>query len=166
MVILEKTPTQLKLRHRPYFIWQLSGCLVFSVPLLIVLVSLVLPWIVYMLGLYALFAFNLVAGILLLVCAGHIFIYDFDKQTNSLLIKRRGLFKTQLSLYPLSDIFQVQLKSTSWNQDKSSNYQIAIILKSGKHLSIKSDGKNLQQKLEIVNLIRQFLGMPPQKLAD
>jgi hypothetical protein len=166
MVILEKTPTQLKLRHRPYFIWQLSGCLVFSVPLLIVLVSLVLPWIVYMLGLYALFAFNLVAGILLLVCAGRIFIYNFDKETNSLLIKRRGLFKTQLSLYPLSDIFQVQLKSTSWNQDRTSNYQIAIILKSGKHLSIKSDGKTLQQKLEIVNLIRRFMGMPPQKLAD
>ncbi|MEQ9235577.1 hypothetical protein [Coleofasciculus sp. E2-BRE-01] len=166
MVILEKTSTQLKLRHRPYFIWQLSGCLVFSVPLLIVLVSLVLPWIVYMLGLYALFAFNLVAGILLLVCAGRIFIYHFDKETNSLLIKRRGLFKTQLSLYPLSDIFQVQLKSTSWNQDRTSNYQIAIILKSGKHLSIKSDGKSLQQKLETVNLIRQFLGMPPQKLAD
>ncbi|MEQ9486814.1 hypothetical protein [Coleofasciculus sp. F4-SAH-05] len=166
MVILEKTPTQLKLRHRPYFIWQLSGCLVFSVPLLIVLVSLVLPWIVYMLGLHALFAFNLVAGILLLVCAGRIFIYHFDKETNSLLIKRRGLFKTQLSLYPLSDIFQVQLKSTSWNQDRTSNYQIAIILKSGKHLSIKSDGKPLQQKLETVNLIRQFLGMPPQKLAD
>jgi hypothetical protein len=82
------------------------------------------------------------------------------------LIKRRGLFKTQLSLYPLSDIFQVQLKSTSWNQDRTSNYQIAIILKSGKHLSIKSDGKTLQQKLEIVNLIRRFMGMPPQKLAD
>jgi hypothetical protein len=166
MVILEKTPTQLKLRHRPYFIWQLSGCLVFSVPLLIVLVSLVLPWIVYMLGLYALFAFNLVAGILLLVCAGRIFIYDFDKETNSLLIKRRGLFKTQLSLYPLSDIFQVQLKSTSWNQAQTSNYQIAIIFKSGKELSIKSEGKTLQQKLETVNLIRRFLGMPPQKLAD
>jgi hypothetical protein len=119
-----------------------------------------------MLGLYALFAFNLVAGILLLVCAGRIFIYHFDKETNSLLIKRRGLFKTKLSLYPLSDIFQVQLKSTSWNQDRTSNYQIAIILKSGKHLSIKSDGKPLQQKLETVNLIRQFLGMPPQKLAD
>ncbi|MEQ8465475.1 hypothetical protein [Coleofasciculus chthonoplastes] len=166
MVILEKTSTQLKLRHRPYFIWQLSGCLVFSVPLLIVLVSLVLPWIVYMLGLYALFAFNLVAGILLLVCAGRIFIYHFDKETNSLLIKRRGLFKTQVSLYPLSDIFQVQLKSTSWNQDKTSNYQIAIILKSGKHLPLKSGETSLQQKLETVNLIRQFLGMPPQKLAD
>ncbi|MEQ8537699.1 MAG: hypothetical protein RIB93_09580 [Coleofasciculus sp. D1-CHI-01] len=166
MVILEKTPTQLKLRHRPYFIWQLSGCLVVSVPLLIILVSLVLPWIVYMLGLYALFAFNIVLSIVLLVCAGRIFIYHFDKDTNSLLIKRRGLLKTQVTLYPLSDIFQVQLKSTSWNQDRTSNYQIAIILKSGKHLSIKSEGKTLQQKLEIVNLIRRFLDMPPQKLAD
>ncbi|MFW5766695.1 MAG: hypothetical protein ACOC07_21375, partial [Coleofasciculus sp.] len=99
-------------------------------------------------------------------CAGRIFIYHFDKETNSLLIKRRGLLKTQVTLYPLSDIFQVQLKSTSWNQDQTSNYQIAIILKSGKQLSIKSEGKNLQQKLEIVNLIRRFLDMPPQKLAD
>ena len=166
MVILEKTPTQLKLRHRPYFIWQLSGCLVISVPLLIILVSLVLPWIIYMLGLYALFAFNLVLSIVLLVCAGRIFIYHFDKDTNRLLIKQRGLLKTQVMLYPLSDIFQVQLKSTSWNQDKTANYKIAIILKSGKHLSIKLEEKSVQQKLEIVNLIRQFLGMPPQKLAD
>jgi hypothetical protein len=166
MVILEKTPTQLKLRHRPYFIWQLSGCLVVSVPLLIVFVSLILPWIIYMLGLYVLCAFNIISSIVLLICAGRIFIYHFDKDKNSLLIKQRGLFKTQVTLYPLSDIFQVQLKSTSWNQDNTANYQIAIILKSGKHLPIKSGEKSLQQKLEIVNLIRRFLGMPPQKLAD
>jgi len=166
MVILEKTPTQLKLRHRPYFIWQLSGCLVVSVPLLILLVSVVLPWIVYMLGLYALFAVNVVLSIILVLCAGRILTYHFDKDTNSFFIKRRGLFKTQVTLYPLSDIFQVQVKSTSWNQDKKANYQIAIILKSGKHLPIKSGQTSLPQKLETVNLIRQFLGMPPQKLAD
>ncbi|MEQ8956572.1 MAG: hypothetical protein RLP02_01410 [Coleofasciculus sp. C2-GNP5-27] len=165
MVILEKTPTQLKLRHRPYFIWQLSGCLVFSIPGLMILVSIIFPWIIYMFGLYLLFAFNVILSIVLLVCAGRVLTYHFDKDTNSLFIKRRGLFKTQVTLYPLSDIFQVQVKSTSWNQEKMANYQIAIVLKSGKYLSIKSGETSLQQKLETVNLIRQFLGMPPQKLA-
>ncbi|MEQ8756987.1 MAG: hypothetical protein RID09_26160 [Coleofasciculus sp. G1-WW12-02] len=58
------------------------------------------------------------------------------------------------------------MKSTSWNQDKMAHYKIALILKSGKHLSIPSGETSLQQKLETVNLIRQFLGIPPQKLAD
>lgn len=166
MVILEKTTTQLKLRHRPYFIWKLSGCLVLSIPLIIFVVSLIIPWIIYVLGLYIVFAVNLISSIVLLLCAGHIFIYHFDKNTNSLLIKQRRLWKTQVTLYPLSDIFQVQLKSTSWNQDNWANYEISIIFKSGQHLPIKSGAKSLQQKLETVNLIRRFLGMSPQKLAN
>ncbi|MEQ9550421.1 MAG: hypothetical protein RIM23_12460 [Coleofasciculus sp. G3-WIS-01] len=166
MVILEKTSTQLKLRHRPYFIWKLSGCLVFSVPLLMVLGRFVFPWIIYMLGLYLLFAFNIILSLVFLLFFGRVFTYHFDKDTNSLFIKRRGLFKTQVTLYPLSDIFQIQVKSTSWNQDKMAHYKIALILKSGKHLSIPSGETSLQQKLETVNLIRQFLGIPPQKLAD
>ncbi|MFP5271977.1 hypothetical protein [Coleofasciculus sp.] len=166
MVILEKTPTQLKLQHRPYLIWQLSGCLVFGIPLLFILLSLVSTWIIYLWWLPLFLVLNTVFGLVLLVFAGRVFTYHFDKDTNSLFIKRRGLFKTQVTLYPLSDIFQIQVKSTSWNQDKMAHYKIALILKSGKHLSIPSGETSLQQKLETVNLIRQFLGIPPQKLAD
>jgi hypothetical protein len=40
MVLVKQTQTQLRLLHRPYLVWIVTGSLVFGIPSLIMLISL------------------------------------------------------------------------------------------------------------------------------
>jgi hypothetical protein len=64
-----------------------------------------------------------------------------------------------------ADILDVQVQSTSWHHDETANYQIVIVLKSDNKLNLNFGLMSTKEKLETVNLIRKFLGMPPQKLG-
>ncbi|MFB8790104.1 MAG: hypothetical protein U7123_14910 [Potamolinea sp.] len=166
MVILEKTKTQLKLRHRPYTVWLVTASWMLGIILLIVIMHLYVTWLIYLWWVPLFILLNLITASLVLLFAGKIFIYHFDKTSNSLVIKQRSLINTKLSLYSITDILDIQVKSTSWNQDANADYQIAIIWKSGKDLSLNvSQSSAVTKKLETVNLIREFLGMSPQKLG-
>lgn len=166
MVILEKTKTQLKLRHRPYTVWLTAASWILGIILLVLVMHLHLTWLIYLWWMPLFILLNLITASLVLLFAGKIFTYHFDKTSNSLIIKQRSLINTKLSLYSITDIWDIQVKTTSWNQDENADYQIAIIWKSGKDLSLNiSRSSAVQQKLETVNLIREFLGMSPQKLG-
>jgi hypothetical protein len=166
MVILEKTKTQLKLRHRPYTVWLTTASWILGIIILILLMHLYLTWMIYLWWMPLFILLNLIAASLVLLLAGKVFTYHFDKSSNSFIVKECSLINTKLALYSITDIWDIQVKSTSWNQEKNAEYQMAIIFKSGNNISLNiSPSSAVKNKLEIVNLIREFLGMSPQKLG-
>jgi hypothetical protein len=166
MVILEKTKTQLKLRHRPYTVWLTAASWMLLIILLILVMHLHLTWMIYLWWMPLFILLNLIAASLVLLFAGKVFLYHFDKNSNSFIVKQSNLINTKLALYSITDIWDIQVKSTSWNQDENADYQIVIILKSGKDLALNiSRSSAVEKKLETVNLIREFLGMPSQQFG-
>ena len=165
MVLVKQTQTQLRLLHRPYLVWIVTGSLVFGVPLLIMLISLNYGWIIYLWWMPVFFPSIIILGFLGLIFAGQVVTCQFDKDSNSLTIKRRSLLNTKVIWHSLADILDVQVQSTSWHHDETANYQIVIVLKSGNNLTLNFGLISVKDKLETVNLIRKFLGMPPQQLG-
>ncbi len=165
MVILEKTKTQLKLRHRPYSLWIITGSWMLGILLIILVIYLQYTWLIYLWWMPLFLVGNMVTCSLVLLFAGQVVTYNFDKDSNSLTINRRSLLNTQVIWHSLADILNVQVKSTSWHEDENANYQTVILLKSGEilHLTLGQDS-NIKKKLEAINMIREFLGMPPQKV--
>lgn len=165
MVILEKTLTQLKLRHRPYFLWIATGSWILGIFILILLITLQFSWLIYLWWIPVFLILNIVIGICLLLFTQQVINCHFDKQNSLFILRKQGLLTKKILWHPLADILDVKLKSTSWNHDKNAHYQIVIVLKSSKDL-ILNVGQNsgIDNKLETVNLIRNFLGMPPQTL--
>ncbi|HEY9649719.1 MAG TPA: hypothetical protein V6C95_03580 [Coleofasciculaceae cyanobacterium] len=165
MVILEKTKTQLKLRHRPYTLWMITGSWMLVIVVLLLLISLQQTWLIYLGWMPLFIVLNIIISSLVLIVAGRVVICHFDKDYNSLTIQKRGLMNTQVSLHPLTDILDIQLRSTSWRQDEKADYQIVIVFKSGRSLSLNIvSNPDISKKLEATNLIREFLRLPPQKL--
>jgi hypothetical protein len=165
MVLVKQTKTQLRLLHRPYLVWIVTGSLVFGLPLLIMLISLNYGWIIYLWWMPLFFPSIIILGFLGLIFAGKVVTCQFDKDSNSLTIKRRSLLNSRVIWHSLADILDVQVQSTSWHHDETANYQIVIVLKSGNKLNLNFGLISTKEKLETVNLIRKFLGMPPQKLG-
>jgi len=165
MVLVKQTQTQLRLLHRPYLVWIVTGSLVFGVPSLIMLISLNYGWIIYLWWMPLFFPSIIIIGFLGLIFAGQVVTYQFDKDSNSLTIKRRSLLNTKVIWHSLADILDVQVQSTSWHHDETANYQIVIFLSNRNKLILKFEFISTQEKLETVNLIRKFLGMPPQTLG-
>lgn len=166
MVILEKTKTQLKLRHRPYSVWLITAIWMLGIVLLILGIYLQYTWLIYLWWMPLFLVLNIVTSSLVLLFAGQVITYHFDKDSNSFTIKRRGLLNTKVAWHSLGDIWDVQVKSTNWHQDRKADYQMALVLKGGKSLPLNIlPGSDVQKKLEAVNLIRKFLRMPPQILS-
>ncbi len=163
MVILENTKTQLKFRYRPYSLWLGTGGWMVSTFLLILLIYHQLRWLTYVLWIPPLLLLSLVASGLVLILAGRVVICHFDKEYNSFTIKRRGLLNTKVIWHSLTDVLDVQLQSPSWHHQEAVDYQITLFLKSGESLKLNLGLKSIAQKLETLNLIRSFLGMPPEK---
>lgn len=131
--------------------------------LLILVIYLQLTWLIYLWWMPMFFLLNIIIASLVLIFAGQVVTYHFDKDYNSLTIKRRGLLKTKVEWYSLADIWDIQVKSTGWRQDKKTNSQSVIVLKGGKELPLNIvQGSDVEKKLKAVNLIREFLCMPPQ----
>jgi hypothetical protein len=166
MVILEKTRTQLKLRYRPYSVWLLTASWILGIFLFILVIHLQVPWLIYLWWMPIFILLNMITASLVLIFAGQVVTYHFDKDYNSLTIKRRGLLKTKVEWCSLADIWDIQIKSTGWRQHEQANYQTVIVLRGGKELPLNIvQGSDIEKKLEAVNLIREFLCMPPQKLS-
>ncbi len=165
MVLVKQTQTQLRLLHRPYLVWIVAASLVFGVPSLIMLISLNYGWIIYLWWMPLFFPSIIILGFLGLIFAGQVVTCQFDKDCNSLTIKRRSLLNSRVIWHSLADILDVQVQSTSWHHDETANYQIVIVLKSGNNLTLNFGLISVKEKLEIVNLIRKFLGRQPQKLG-
>lgn len=165
MVLVKKTQTQLKFIYRPYLVWVGTSGLIFGVPLFIKLISINEGWIIYLWWMPLFFPAVILIGILGLLFAGHVITYQFDKDYDTLTIKQRGLLNSKMIWYSLGEIFDVQLQSTSWNPEETVNYQIVIVLKAGNSFPLNLGFNSPREKLEIVNLIRKFLGMSPQNLG-
>lgn len=163
MVILENSKTQLKFRYRPYWLWLGTSSWILGTFLVILLIYVQSSWLMNLLWMPFFLLLNIVASIFMLILAGRVLIFHFDKEYNSFTIKQRGLIKTKVSWHSLADILDVQLQSTSWHHHDSSSYEIMIFLKSGESLGLNLGLKSIAQKLETINLIRKFLGMPPEK---
>jgi hypothetical protein len=164
MILVKQTQTQLKLLYRPYLVWIVTGSLIFGIPLLIWLISLNDGWILYLWWMPIFFPSIIILGILGLIFYGQVVTCKFDKDSDSLTIKRRGLLNTQVIRHSLGDILDVQVQSTSWSHDETANYQIVVFLRNRNKLILKIEFISTKDKLETVNLIRKFLGMPPQTL--
>jgi len=136
----------------------------FRIPLLIWLISLNDGWILYLWWMPFFFPSIIILGILGLIFSGQVVTCKFDKDSDSLTLKRRGLLNTQVIRHSLGDILDVQVQSTSWSHDETANYQIVVFLRNRHKLILKLEFISTQDKLETVNLIRKFLGMPPQTL--
>lgn len=131
--------------------------------LLILVIHLQLTWLIYLWWMPIFLLLNIITASLVLIFAGQVVTYHFDKDYNSLTIKRRGLLKTKVEWCSLADIWDIQVKSIGWRQDKKTNHQAVIVLKGGKELLLNIvQGSDIEKKLEVVNLIREFLCMPPQ----
>ena len=165
MILVKQTQTQLKLLYRPYLVCIVTGSLIFGIPLLIWLISLNDGWILYLWWMPFFFPSIIILGILGLIFSGQVVTYKFDKDSDSLIIKRRGLLNTQVILHSLCDILDVQVQSTSWSHDETANYQIVVLLITRNKLVLNFGFISTQEKIETVNLIRKFLGMPPQTLG-
>ncbi|MCL1470207.1 hypothetical protein [Argonema antarcticum] len=163
MVILENTKKHLKFRHRPYSLWLGTTGWMGGTFLLILLIYHKLGWLTYVLWIPPLLLLSLVASGLVLILAGRVVICHFDKDYNSFTIKRCGLLKTKVIWHSLTDVLDVQLQSPSWHHQEAVDYQITLFLKSGESLKLNLGLKSNAQKLETLNLIRGFLGMPPEK---
>lgn len=163
MVILENTKTQLKFRYRPYFIWFSTSGLMVVIFLLVLIIYSQFSWLTNLLWIPILLLFSLVGSGLAIILVGRVVTYHFDKDYNSLAIKRRGLVNTKVSWHPLADVLDVQLQSTSWQHHDEADYDITLFLKSGESLTLNLGLKSIAQKLETLNLIRKFLGMPPER---
>lgn len=165
MVILENTKSQLKFRYRPYFIWFSTTSWMLGTFGLTMLLYQLYSWLSNLFWIPLFLLFNFLGTSLVLNLAGKVTIYDFDKELNSLSIKRRGFLKTKVIWYSLTDILDVQLQSTSWHNHEAADYQIIVFLKSGGSLPLNLGLKSIADKLETINLIRKFLGMPPEKMV-
>lgn len=165
MIIVKQTQTQLKLLHQPYLVWIVAGSLMIGIPSLILLIYLNDSWIIYLWWMPLFFPSIIILGFLVLIFAGQVVTCQFDKDSNSLTIKRRSLLNTKVIWHSLADILDVQVQSTSWHHDETANYQIWIFLKSSKKFTLNFGFISTKEKLEAVNLIRKFIGMQPQKLG-
>ena len=163
MVILENSKTHLKFRYRPYWLWLGTSSWIAGTFLVILLIYVQSSWVMNLLWMPSFLLLNIGASIFVLILAGRVLIFHFDKEYNSFTIKQRGLIKTKVSWHSLADILDVQLQSTSWHYHDSSSYEIRIFLKSGESLGLNLGLKSIAQKLETINLIRKFLGMPPER---
>ncbi|MBD2184105.1 hypothetical protein H6S82_03085 [Planktothrix sp. FACHB-1355] len=165
MVILENTKTQLKLRYRPYYLWLGTTGWILGTFSIVLLIYWQLSPFMNFLWMPFFIIFNLIASAFVLIWPGRVIIYHFDKDYNSLSIQRRGLLKTKVSWYFMADILDVQLQSNGWQHHDASDYEIAIFLASGESVTLNLGIKSIAQKLETINLIRKFLGMPLEKVS-
>jgi hypothetical protein len=166
MIILEKTKTQLKLRHRPYFIWRLTGSWMLGILLLLLLISLQYTWLIYLWWMPLFLLLNLVTCSLVFILAGQVITCHFDKEFNNLTIRRRGLLNTKIIWHSLTDILDIQLESRTWNPEDKASYQIIVVLRAKKSFPLNiGQGSDIKKNLVTVNLIRKFLDMPPQTLS-
>jgi hypothetical protein len=110
--------------------------------------------------------FNIVTSSLVFILAGQVITCHFDKEFNNLTIRRRGLLNTKVIWHSLTDILDIQLQSRTWNPEDKASYQIIVVLRANKSFPLNlGQGSDVQHNLATVNLIRNFLDMPPQTLS-
>lgn len=100
----------------------------------------------------------IIVGFFVGVCWGQIVTCQFDKTLGSLILKRKGLFGTQVAEHRIKDIKDVQVQ-TSTSSD-GSTYRVSIVLLAGEHLPVTmyySSGRESKQKT--ADCIRKFLSL-------
>lgn len=161
MVILEKTPTLLKVQHRPYSLWFFTSSWAFGIPLLFLGLGMMQSWIFYLWWLPFFCAFFIISGMIVLILAGQVITCQFDKSKKRIILHERGMFKPQIQEYNLGEILDIQVTSKGWNPGNNNDYQLVIILRQGQSFNL-SLGKQIPG--ENVNLIRNFVGLKSQCL--
>ncbi|MGB3491969.1 MAG: hypothetical protein WBA57_04535 [Elainellaceae cyanobacterium] len=96
-------------------------------------------------------------GLILLLLMGQVVICDLDRQSDTLLITRRGLLGTKILEHPLGKISGVVVQASP-GVDGGGTYRICFILASDEEVPVTayySVGR--KDKWQTVELIRQFL---------
>jgi hypothetical protein len=167
MVILETSPTQLTLQHRPYSVWIITSCLAIGVPFSVILLGLALTWILYFWWLPLFLFVAILLGSGALIAFGGTATYFFDKSLNKFTVKRRGLFHKDVIEYRLTDIEDVYVVQPNWSVKKTENgdFQIIIAFRYEKPVPLNGTSSNGEEKMELANMIRAFLGMRRQTVG-
>jgi hypothetical protein len=114
MVLVKQTQTQLRLLHRPYLVWIVAASLVFGVPSLIMLISLNYGWIIYLWWMPLFLPSIIILGFLGLIFAGQVVTCQFDKNSNSLTIKRPAIYISSSSLPALPNLRHSKCSGYPW----------------------------------------------------
>ncbi|MCT7986279.1 hypothetical protein NG796_23690 [Laspinema sp. A4] len=164
MIVVEKTATQLKLRHRPYFVWLIASSLILGLPFLVLVVGSLLTWIFHLWWIPLLFLLTIAIGNFTLVCWGSVVTCTLDKQCDRLILKyHRGIFSKQIE-YSLAEIRDVLIESRRWDGDIPLDFQIVFFLKNDEFLPLEGVSSTWQTHQETAHLIRAFLGLPQPNL--
>lgn len=164
MIVVEKTPTQLKLRHRPYFVWLIASSLILGLPFLVLAVGSLLTWIFRLWWIPLLLLLAIAIGNFTLVCWGTVVTCTLDKQCDRLILKYHRAIASQRIEYSLAEIRDVLIESRSWDGDIPLDFQIVLFLKNGRFLPLDGVSSSWQTHQETANLIRAFLGLPQQNI--
>ncbi|MCT7994427.1 hypothetical protein [Laspinema olomoucense] len=164
MIIIKKTPTQLQLRHRPYFVWLISGGLVLGLPFLLLAVGSFLTWIVHLWWIPLLLLLTLGMGNFTLVCWGPVVTCTLDKQCDRLILKYDRAIASKRIEYSLAEIREVLIESRTWEGDIPQNFQIVLFLKNGGFIPLEGVSSSWKTHQETANIIRAFLGLPQHNL--
>jgi hypothetical protein len=147
MKIVQQTPTQLTLKKPNWSIW-LQSVLFTGFGLFVIVQALYAgksP------GFGIMF---FVAGLIGFFCS-EISICDFNADTGQFTLKRQKLLGTKYIQHPLSEIVDIQVKSTSRVE---ATHKVVIVLSSGKHVPLSSLGYGDYEKIQKTEtLIRNFL---------
>ena len=81
--------------------------------------------------------------------------YIFDKNVNTLIIKRRGILVNEVAERSLHEISEIELETTR-DSDGDELYEVRLLMNGGDRLSL-GNISNQKEKKEIADLIRSFL---------
>ncbi len=81
--------------------------------------------------------------------------YIFDKNVNTLIIKRRGILVNQVAERSLHEISEVELETTR-NSDGDELYEVRLLMNGGDRLSL-GNISNQKEQQKIADWIRRFL---------
>lgn len=163
MKIVEKTATKLTLQHRPARVWIAAGVFVLVIPFVLLLIGQNNTWLFYIWWFPLLPVAFVILGLLVLILAGGVISCGFDKTLGKVTLKRRGLLGMKVTEHSLKEIVDVQLESNSWNSDDNANYDVILFLRQSKAVPLKVyPTSSSTEKIKVVNVIREFLCLPPK----
>ncbi|HYB94869.1 MAG TPA: hypothetical protein VEC39_07840 [Vicinamibacterales bacterium] len=149
MAIIEKTPSRLVIKYKPWLESLIGAAFVAG----------------------GVWAFNggersfgagfIVAGVALIVGVAAIVTTTFDRGTGKLTRSRRGLVRRTTASYPLAEIREVRVRATHSGDGPSKSYSLVVVMRDRTRVPVNfgfSSGK--ADKEQLAAEIRRFLGLP------
>jgi len=157
MEVVERSATRLVLRERPWLVGVIGALFVTAGAVFFIRQTGSDRWFLLLF---------IAAGLALLLFVARVVTCVFDRGSNQLVRESRGVLLSGRRSIALSDIERVRVVRNAGSKG-GSTYSVELQLASGKPLPLgsgSSSGRAPKQRL--AQLVRDFLGLPPDLSAD